>query len=218
MFGHLPLPDCLAFPDLLSEPDLLSAPSSVSVAAISGLPLASATSPTWWIIGVTFALAACGLTYGYLHRPKKRAAKSAPSQPSRTPDRPPFDELAEAHKLDATEVALLQQAVQHLDLKQPLLLFIDPSLLRIFGSSNPAAEPLRQKLFGVPEQAIGPETASSDQSSSHLPSAALRTGQTTAERSSSIDAVAEDLLGDLPAADAPGSVDVEQPVSAEAVS
>lgn len=189
------------------------------------LPLLAATATsTWWIIGIAFTLIACGSTYGYLRRQKKSAAKPTPAPQTRTPVRSPFDELVEAHKLDDSEVGLLRQAVQQLELEQPILLFVDPALLARFCEANSDADALRQKLFGSPADAEQPDSGSSDQPCSDLQTESPEASQAEVDPGTSIDAVVADLLGDLPSADImdstglPTLATAEQPIDAVSAS
>ncbi len=199
-------------------------PASSNVALLE-LPLLAATAASpWWMSGMAFTLIACGSTYGYLRRQKKTAAKPAPAPQKRAPVRSPFDELVEAHKLDGSEVGFLRQAVQQLELEQPILLFVDPALLARFSETNPEADALRQKLFGSPADAEQPDSDSSDQPCSDLQTEPPEPSQIEADPGTSIDAVAADLLGDLPSADAtdptesPASATADQPVNAVSAS
>ena len=206
MFGHLPLPD------------------HYHVASIPLPPLATIASQAWWIIGILFALTACGLTYGHLRRQRKNAAKPVSAPPKRRPVLSPFDELIDAHTLDASEVGLMRQAVKQLELEQPILLFVDPSLLARFCDANPEAEFLRQKLFDAAEEPEQPDPNLTNRTCSDLQTDTREVEQPDANLSSSIEDVTEDLLGGLPSADEsdanelPASVVDEQPVGAQATS
>ena len=205
-------------------PGHLLLPDSSNVAPLELQLLAATASSAWWIIGVAFALVACGLTYGYLHRQKKTAAPPAAAASKRTLVRSPFDELVDAHKLDNKEVSLLRQAVQQLEVALPILLFVDPTLLARFCKANPEAEALRQKLFDLQAEAEQPDSDSIDQPCSDLQAESSEVSQAETEPGASIDSVAANLLGDLPSASASDSAQssataaTEQPVGAAVVS
>ena len=169
--------------------------------AIQLPPLAIGAAAAWWMIGTAFALITCGLIYGHLLRLRKNAAQTLPAPAKRPPTRSPFDELVEAHKLDTAEVTILREATQQFELEQPVLLFVDPTLLSRFCQTNPSADALRKKLFGSSKE---PADLPTDQQCSDLQTSIQEPEnspcQPEVDRSVSIDTVAEDLLGELPPA------------------
>jgi hypothetical protein len=97
----------------------------------------------WWFV----CCASCGLIYVCLQWQRTDKTMGTTQQPNPAAVRTPFDELVEAHKLDAEEITVLRQAVQQWCPSRPVLVFVDPDILSRHSLTLPEAAALRGRLF-----------------------------------------------------------------------